>query len=505
MQFNPVSPLISFAMRRRLPGIEKLYSQAADIQNQLLFDLLHKARNTTFGKTHGFEDIHNYQTYTQQVPIADYHDFEPLITRIRQGEQNVLWPTHIKWFAKSSGTTASKSKFLPVSSEAIEDCHFKGGKDLLAIYCTQHPDTQMFSGFSLRLGGSTSINSTNHESYFGDLSALMIENLPFWIEIRSTPNQRIALMAEWESKIEAISKHVIHQNVTSLFGVPSWMLVLCKRILEITGKKHMHEVWPNMELYSHGGVSFTPYRQQFEALFPDSKMNYLETYNASEGFFAIQDQPHSDELLLLANHGIFYEFIPMDQFDGKSGPAVCLADVEMGKNYAMVITTNSGLWRYLIGDTVRFTSKSPYRLQITGRTKHFINAFGEELIIDNAERAIKKACDTLGVVVKEYSGAPVFMSEGATGAHEWLMEFDTPPTDMDAFIEIFDNELKTVNSDYEAKRHKNMALRRPIVHIGKSGVFYQWLKNNNKLGGQHKVPRLVNNRDLMEALLDLNK
>lgn len=505
MQFNPVSSLISFAMRRRISGIEKLYLDAAAIQKNLLIDLLHKARNTAFGKQYGFKDIQDYATYSQRVPIADYHDFEPHITRIRQGEQNILWPTHIKWFAKSSGTTASKSKFLPVSFEAIEDCHFKGGKDLLALYCAQHPDTQMFAGFSLRLGGSTSINSTNHESYFGDLSALMIENLPFWIEIRSTPNQRIALMAEWESKIEAISKHVIHQNVTSLFGVPSWMLVLCKRILEITGKNHMHEVWPNMELYSHGGVSFTPYRKQFEALFPDPKMTYIETYNASEGFFAIQDQPYSSDLLLLANHGIFYEFIPMDQFDGKSGPAVFLEDVEIGKNYAMVITTNSGLWRYLIGDTVRFTSKSPFRLQITGRTKHFINAFGEELIIDNAERAIKKACEALGVVVKEYSGAPIFMSEGATGAHEWLMEFDAPPADLDAFIEIFDNELKAVNSDYEAKRHKNMALRRPIVHIGKPGIFYDWLKKNNKLGGQHKVPRLVNNRDLMEELLELNK
>jgi hypothetical protein len=505
MKFNPVSAMISLAMQRRIPELENIFTNAEELQSQLLTNLVYKARNTAFGKAHGFSSIHNHQTYTQQVPIGGYHDFEPLIERIRQGEQNILWPTHIKWFAKSSGTTESKSKFLPLSFEAIEACHFKGGKDLLAVYCKHHPNTQMFAGFSLRLGGSTSINSSNHESYYGDLSAVLIENLPFWIEIRSTPNQRIALMSEWESKIEAISRHAIPQNVTSLFGVPSWMLVLCQRILEITGKAHMHEVWPGMELYCHGGVSFAPYRKQFEALFPNAQMSFLETYNASEGFFAIQDQPHSNDLLLLVNHGIFYEFIPMEHFDGVSGPTICLPDVELEKNYALVITTNSGLWRYLIGDTVRFTSKAPYRIQITGRTKHFINAFGEELIIDNAERAIKKACDELQVTVKEYSGAPIFMNGQTAGAHEWVFEFDVPPTNLQAFVEWFDAELKTVNSDYEAKRHKNMALRQPIVHVARNGLFYDWLKKHNKLGGQHKVPRLVNNRDLMEELLAMNQ
>lgn len=505
MKFNPVSSMISLAMRRRIPELEVLFTNAEALQSSLLANLLHKARHTEFGKAHGFSSIHNHHSYTQQVPIRGYHEFEPYIERIRKGEQNLLWPTHIKWFAKSSGTTASKSKFLPVSFEAIEDCHFKGGKDLLAVYCANHPNTQMFSGFSLRLGGSSSINSSNHESYYGDLSAVLIENLPFWIEIRSTPNQRIALMSEWEAKIEAISKHAIPQNVTSLFGVPSWMLVLCKRILEISSKQNMHEVWPGMELYSHGGVSFAPYRKQFEALFPESHMSFLETYNASEGFFAIQDQPGAPDLLLLVNHGVFYEFIPMDLFDGQTGPAIGLGDVILGKNYAMVITTNSGLWRYLIGDTVKFTSKSPYRIHITGRTKHFINAFGEELIIDNAECAIKKACDELQVTVKEYSGAPVFMEGNNAGAHEWLFEFDAPPANLDCFIDHFDAALQAVNSDYEAKRHKNMALRRPIVHIARNGLFYDWLKNNNKLGGQHKVPRLANNRDLIEELLTLNK
>jgi hypothetical protein len=504
MKLVPVNTLISLAMRRRMASIETLYNQAADLQEIWLKKLLQSGSQTVYGKQFGFNEIRDSETFRQQVPLQDYEGLKPYIEQTRAGTQNILWPTHIKWFAKSSGTTGGRSKFLPVSFEAIESCHFKGGKDLLAIYCALFPETTLFSGFSLRLGGSTSINSANHESYYGDLSALMIENLPFWVEIRSTPNQRVALMEEWESKIAAISKQAVRQNVTSLFGVPSWMLVLCKHILELTGKSHMHEVWPNMELYAHGGVSFAPYRKQFEALFPGNNMTFLETYNASEGFFAIQDNPKRDDLLLLIDHGIYYEFLPFQGNNPSDVVPIPLVAVQIGVNYAMVITTNSGLWRYKIGDTVKFTHRDPYRIQITGRTKHFINAFGEELIIENAEKAIQKASQALGISVIEYSAAPVYMEQKA-GAHEWIFEFDKPLANLEQFGKLLDEALKAVNTDYEAKRHKNMALRPPILHLARQSLFHDWLKKHNKLGGQHKIPRLMNDRTLMDELLKMNQ
>lgn len=492
-------------MIRRMEKLHFSIHHAETTQRSVLMHLLQTAKHTTFGKAHQFSTIEIYEDYAKRVPLCTYEDLHETITAIRSGKQNLLWPTQIKWFAKSSGTTAGVSKFLPLSYEAIEDCHFKGGKDLLALYCNQFPKTTLFSGFSLRLGGSTSVNSNNHESYFGDLSALLIENLPFWVEIRSTPNQRIALMEEWESKIHSISEQAISQNVTSLFGVPSWMLVLCKHILEITGKSHMHEVWPNMELYGHGGVSFAPYRKQFEALFPHAKMTFMETYNASEGFFAVQDDVDRKDMLLLIDHGIFYEFLPMTEFSSANRTAIPLEAVELGVNYAMVISTNSGLWRYIIGDTVKFTSTQPYRIQITGRTKHFINAFGEELIMENAERAISEVCTKLKITINEYSAAPVYMNEGAAGAHEWIFEFESPPEDLRSFTELFDNALKATNTDYEAKRHKNMALQPPIIHIARKNLFHDWLRKHQKLGGQHKVPRLRNDRALMDELLTLNQ
>lgn len=475
------------------------------VQLALLMHMVRKSKGTEWGKRYNFSSIRSYDDFRNNVPLQNYESLEHDINRIRHGEQNILWPTEIKWFAKSSGTTSSKSKFLPVSHEAIEHNHFKGGRDLLAFYCSENPDPKLFSGYSLRLGGSTTFNSSNHETYYGDLSAVLIENLPFWVEMRSTPNQAIALMEEWESKIEKIVDRTIRQNVTSFFGVPSWMLVLSRRVLEKTGADNLLDVWPNLELYAHGGVSFTPYRKQFEELIPSADFNYLETYNASEGFFAIQDKFDNEGMLLMLNNGIFFEFIPMSEYKGLESRTVPLEEVEPGVNYALVITTNAGLWRYVIGDTVKFTSIAPYRIAITGRTKLFINAFGEELIIDNAERAVQEACLRTGAKVHEFTAAPYYMEGNDSGAHEWIIEFAKRPSSLEDFETVLDDSLQALNSDYEAKRHKNMALKPPIVHEAKNELFHHWLKQKGKLGGQHKIPRLANDRELIEELLQLNR
>lgn len=477
----------------------------AEVQHDILLKLVRKAATTEWGKQHQYATIRHHDDFVANVPLQNYESLRDHIDRIRQGEQNILWPTEIKWFAKSSGTTSTKSKFLPVSHEAIEENHFKAGRDLLAFFCHIQEDTSIFSGYSLRLGGSTTFNSQNHETYYGDLSAVLIENLPYWVEMRSTPNQAIALMEEWESKIEKIVDYTIKQNVTSFFGVPSWMLVLCRRVLEKTGANNLLEVWPNLELYAHGGVSFTPYRQQFEELIPKADFKYLETYNASEGFFAIQDTEEHNGMLLMLNNGIYYEFIPMTEYCGTNSKTIPLWEVEEGVSYAMVISTNAGLWRYIIGDTVKFTSTAPYRIAITGRTKLFINAFGEELIIDNAEKAVQRACEVTGAEVKEFTAAPYYMAGSDSGAHEWIIEFTKRPSSLEDFETVLDDSLRELNSDYEAKRHKNMALKAPIVHEAKNELFHHWLKQKGKLGGQHKVPRLANDRVLIEELLELNR
>ena len=474
-------------------------------QERVLAGLVKKAAHTKWGKKHGYSKISNHDDFVKAVPLQDYPSFKPYIDKVRKGQQNLIWPTEIKWFAKSSGTTTGKSKFLPVSHEAIDDCHFRGGKDLLAFYTRINPDTKLFSGYSLRLGGSTTFNSRNHETYYGDLSAVLIENFPFWVEIRSTPNQTVALMEEWESKIELIAKQAIKQNVTSLWGVNSWFLVLMHKVLEMTGKRNILEVWPNLELFAHGGVAFEPYEKQFRKLMPGNQVTFIENYNASEGFFAVQDTVPGEGMLLLLDHGIYYEFIPLDEFNGTHSRTIPLAEVKPGVNYAMVISSNAGLWRYVLGDTVKFTSTSPYRIIISGRTKNFINAFGEELIIDNAEKAIKEASEATAAEVAEYMAAPVYMNDGNSGAHEWVIEFNKEPTDLTEFARVLDEALKQINSDYEAKRHKNMALRTPIVHVARSGLFHDWLKSKGKLGGQHKIPRLMNDRSEIDKLLELNR
>ena len=498
--FNSIA---SWLLKKRYHQIELFLKYPEEVQVEVLNQLITTAQYTEIGRQYDFESSRNYETFAQRVPIVKYEDIEPLIERVRKGQNNVFWPTPIKWFAKSSGTTNAKSKFIPVSTEALEDCHYKSGKDLLCLYLNNNENSQLFTGKSLRLGGSKQLYEDNG-TYFGDLSAILIDNMPFWAEISSTPSNKVSLMSEWETKLDAIVKETIQENVTSLAGVPSWMLVLLNRVLDQTGKNNLLEVWSNIEVFFHGGVSFTPYKDQYKKLLPSNSFKFYEVYNASEGFFGIQDQNGSDELLLMLDYGIFYEFIPMDVYGSQNQEVVPLWKVQQGKNYAMVITTNAGLWRYQIGDTVRFTSTSPYRIKITGRTKHFLNVFGEELIIENAEDALRRACKKTKSEIVDYTAAPIFMKGKEKGAHEWLIEFKKQPDDIDYFADIFDNALKSLNSDYEAKRYNNMTLNSPKIQIARDQLFYDWLKEKDKLGGQHKVPRLCNERTYIEELLKMN-
>ncbi|NJB36179.1 GH3 auxin-responsive promoter family protein [Croceivirga sp. JEA036] len=498
--FNSIA---SWLLKKRYHQIELFLKYPIDVQQEVLRYLITFAKGTEFGKMHGFDSIKTYEDFVARVPIVDYEEVAGMIERTRRGEQNVFWPTSIKWFAKSSGTTNAKSKFIPVSTEALENCHYKSSKDLLCLYLNNNENSQLFTGKSLRLGGSKELYEDNG-SFFGDLSAILIDNMPLWAEYSSTPSNKVSLMSEWEHKMTAIIEESIKENVTSLAGVPSWMLVLLNNVLERTGKTHLFEIWENLEVYFHGGVSFAPYREQYKKLLPRSRFNYYETYNASEGFFGIQDRNNSHELLLMLDYGIFYEFIPIHQ-NGQLEPlAIPLWEVKIGVNYAVVITTNAGLWRYKIGDTVRFTSTAPYRIKITGRTKHHINVFGEELIIENTEEALKSVCEKTGAQIKDYTAAPVFMKDKEKGAHEWVIEFRKPPEQLDYFVELLDNALKALNSDYEAKRYNNMTLNPPKVHMARANLFYDWLKSKNKLGGQHKIPRLSNSREYLEELLQLN-
>ena len=498
--FNSIA---SWLLKKRYHQIELFLKYPEEVQEEVLFQLLEIAEDTEIGKKYEFETITNYQTFKERVPIVSYEEIEPLIERTRKGEQNIFWPTSIKWFAKSSGTTNAKSKFIPVSLEALEDCHYKSSKDLLCLYLNNNENSQLFTGKSLRLGGSKELYQDNG-SFFGDLSAILIDNMPLWAEFSSTPSNKVSLMSEWESKLIAIVNESTQENVTSLAGVPSWMLVLLNNVLQETGKENLFQVWENLEVYFHGGVSFVPYKEQYQNLLPRKNFKYYEIYNASEGFFAIQDRNNADDLLLMLDYGIFYEFIPMDTYGTADQKTIPLWDVEVKKNYAIIITTNAGLWRYKIGDTVRFTSTDPYRIKVTGRTKHYINVFGEELIIENAEEALKRICKKTDAEIMDYTVAPIFMVGKEKGAHEWIIEFRKPPQDLDYFTEFLDNALKSLNSDYEAKRYNNITLKMPKVHIARENLFYDWLKSKNKLGGQHKIPRLSNNRDYIEELLRLN-
>lgn len=498
-----VNSIASWFLKKRFHQIDLFLKYPNEVQEELLLGLIETAKDTEFGKQHGFSSIKTYTDFSSRVPISNYEEYHELIERSRQGEHNIFWPKPIKWFAKSSGTTSGKSKFIPVSSESLEDCHYAASKDLLCLYLNNNENSQLFTGKSLRLGGSKELYRENGTA-FGDLSAILIDNMPFWAEYSSTPSNRVSLMSEWETKMAAIVNETINENVTSLAGVPSWMLVLLNNVLEKTDKNSLFDIWPNLEVYFHGGVSFNPYLEQYRNILPKKDFKYYEIYNASEGFFAIQDKNHSSELLLMLDYGIFYEFIPMDTYGTPNEKIIPLSEVEKNKNYAVIITTNAGLWRYKIGDTVRFTSISPYRIKVSGRTKHHINVFGEELIIENAEDALKKVCKKTQSEIVDYTAAPIFMEGKEKGAHEWLIEFKTPPKDINYFNELFDNALKSLNSDYEAKRYNNMTLNKPKINVARHHLFYDWLKENDKLGGQHKVPRLSNTRDYIDALLKLN-
>ena len=498
--FNSIA---SWLIKKRYHQIELFLKYPGEVQEEVLHQLIEIASGTEIGKQYDFQTIKNYDTFRARVPITSYEEIEPNIERTRRGEQNIFWPTSIKWFAKSSGTTNAKSKFIPVSTEALEDCHYKSSKDLLCLYLNNNENSKFFTGKSLRLGGSKELYQDNG-SFFGDLSAILIDNMPLWAEFSSTPSNKVSLMSEWENKLKAIIKETTQENVTSLAGVPSWMLVLLNNVIEETGKDNLFQVWENLEVYFHGGVSFNPYKEQYEKLLPRKSFQYYEIYNASEGFFAIQDRNNADDLLLMLDYGIFYEFIPMDAYGTQEEEVIPLWEVKLKTNYAIIITTNSGLWRYKIGDTVRFTSINPYRIKVTGRTKHYINVFGEELIIENAEEALKIVCKKTGAEIKDYTAGPIFMAGKEKGAHEWIIEFRTPPETLDYFTEFLDNALKSLNSDYEAKRYNNITLKMPKVHIARENLFYDWLKSKDKLGGQHKIPRLSNKRDYIEELLRMN-
>jgi hypothetical protein len=499
----PFNSIFAWMMKKRIHQIDLFRKYPHEVQKEVFESLIQKGAQTEFGKLYGFDKIESYEDF-QKVPLQFYENIQPWIDRAMNGEQAILWPTDTKWFAKSSGTTNAKSKLIPVTKESLEDCHYKGGKDLLAMYYNNHPNRKLYNGKHLIIGGSAQINHLSADSYFGDLSAIIVKNLPWWAEIRRTPSREIALMSEWQKKIERMAKSTIKQDVYIIAGVPSWTMVLANKVLEISGKSNLKEVWPNLELFMHGGVSFEPYREQFKRLIPDPNMNYVETYNASEGFFGIQDQVNSDEMLLMLDYGVFFEFIPMSHFNGvDSKYVVSIEDVELDENYAIVISTNGGLWRYIMGDTIRFTSKTPYRFKITGRTKSFINSFGEEVIVENTERAVAEACQRTGAQIKEYSVCPVFMDGGNRGAHEWVIEFVKSPEEIERFNSILDESLRGLNSDYDAKRYHNMVLEKPVINQVPAGTFDAWLKSINKLGGQNKVPRLANDRVILEQILQI--
>lgn len=499
--------LTSIAGKFFLPRQKELERHQKDgeaLQNEVLQYLLARAKNTEYGRRHIFDIIKSYEGFVANVPVNTYEELKGDIDRMRHGERDVLWPGSVKWYAKSSGTTNDKSKFIPVSHEGLQNLHYAGGKDAVALYLRNNPRSRMFDGRGLILGGSHSPNYNVSNSLVGDLSAILIENINPLVNFVRVPKKSTALLSDFEVKRERIAHEVIGKNITNLSGVPSWMLSVLTRVMELSGKTHLEEVWPNIEVFFHGGVAFTPYRKQYEQIITSSNMHYMETYNASEGFFGLQSEPDDPAMMLMLDYGVFYEFIPMDEFENENPTVVPLWGVETGKNYAMVISTSCGLWRYVIGDTIQFTSKNPYKFIITGRTKYFINAFGEELIMDNAEKGLAYACRETGAEVLEYTAAPVFMDEQAKCRHQWLIEFAKAPDDMEKFATLLDRKLQEINSDYEAKRYKDITLQHLEISVARKDLFNDWLKQKGKLGGQHKVPRLSNSRKNIDELLALN-
>ena len=496
--------IIRNAFIPRQHKLERHFSSPEALQHEVLQHLLHAAANTEYGIKHLFGSTHTYEEFVRNVPVNTYEELKGDIDRMRHGEANILWPGTVKWYAKSSGTTNDKSKFIPVSEDGLKNIHYKGGTDVVALYLQNNQKSRMFDGKGLILGGSHSPNYNLPGSLVGDLSAILIENINPLVNLIRVPGKQTALLSDFEVKRDRIAHECLKKNITNLSGVPSWMLSVLVRVLEISGKEHINEVWPNLEVFFHGGIAFTPYRSQYERIITSDKMHYMETYNASEGFFGIQNDPADKSMLLMLDYDVFYEFLPMDEFDSDHPNIVPLEGVETGKNYAMLISTSCGLWRYMIGDTVKFTSKRPYKFVITGRTKYFINAFGEELIQDNAEKGLAYACGKTGAEVREYTAAPVFMDQNAKCRHQWLIEFAKPPRDVNEFADILDRRLQEINSDYEAKRFHDITLQHLEVVVARTGLFDDWLRSKGKLGGQHKVPRLSNNRKTIEEILSLN-
>lgn len=495
---------VSLFLSGRRHKISQYEYKTEELQTKVLLNLTRQATHTEWGETYNFENVRNYDTFTNTSPVNTYEELKSYIDRMRHGEKDILWKGRVRWYAKSSGTTNDKSKFIPVSKECLNDTHYRGGADAVAVYLGNNPDSRMFNGKALILGGSHSPNYNLPHSLVGDLSAILIENTSAFVNHYRIPQKDIALLEDFEEKRNKIAQVAIRENVTNLSGVPSWMLSVLTRVLEISGKQHLEEVWPEIEVFFHGGVAFTPYREQYQQLITSPNMHYMETYNASEGFFGLQTDPSDRAMTLMIDYGVFYEFIPMDELDNPHPNVVPLWGVEIGKNYAMVISTSAGLWRYMIGDTVKFTQKAPYKFVITGRTKFFINAFGEELIVDNAENGLKAACEATGAQVKEYTAAPVYMDGQGKCRHQWLIEFAREPESIEAFAGILDRKLQEINSDYEAKRYKNITLQPLEIIPARKELFNDWLRSKGKLGGQHKVPRLSNTRTHIEELLSMN-
>ncbi len=500
-----LTKIVGQFFKPRQYALEKHYTQPEALQEAVLRHLLERGSNTEYGRNHLLSPKNSYEEFAKNVPINTYEELKRDIDRMRHGEADVLWPGQVQWYAKSSGTTNDKSKFIPVSAEGLHDIHYQGGKDVVTFYLRNNPNSRLFDGKSLILGGSHSPNYNVDGSLVGDLSAILIENINPLVNLMRVPRKRTALLSDFEVKRDRIAQECLHKNITNISGVPSWMLSVLVRVMELSGKKHLEEVWPNLEVFFHGGIAFTPYRSQYEQLITSSKMHYMETYNASEGFFGIQDDPTDRSMLLMLDYGVFYEFIPLEEVGRPDATVVPLEGVEIGRNYAMVITTSCGLWRYMIGDTVEFTSKRPYKFIITGRTKYFINAFGEELIMDNAEKGLAYACEKTGAQVLEYTAAPVYMDKNAKCRHQWLIEFSKDPDNLEQFAQALDEKLQELNSDYEAKRSHNVTLQHLEVVKAKEGLFNDWLKQKGRLGGQHKVPRLSNSRKNMDELLEMNK
>lgn len=489
-------------MRKRLREIDGFSVHAGQIQQKQLNCLLQKAADTEYGKKYGFSEIRSAKDFSRKVPLITYPDLQTYVERLMRGENGLLWPESIKWFSKSSGTTHSQSKYIPVSREALYRCHYKGGKDLFALYLQSHPESGVFSGKNISMGGSLHAWPDNPHIRCGDVSAIITQNLPFWAEHQRAPRKHIALMDEWEAKLQKMAETTIRQDVRSFLGVPSWTLLFLQKALALSGKQNLREVWPNMELFVHGGVSFTPYAEQFKKLI-DSPFSYWETYNASEGFFGIQHTENEKDMLLMLDYGVYYEFLPTEEIGSPSPRTVNIEEVETGRNYALIISTNAGLWRYMIGDTIIFTSLKPYRFRISGRTRHFINTFGEELIIENADAGLAFACTHTKSEISEYTAAPFFLDANNHARHQWLIEFKKPPESTEAFAELLDTKLKELNSDYAAKRYKDLILKKPEIITLPEGTFLKWLKEKGKLGGQHKVPRLSNNRQYADEILNL--